>query len=63
MSFEELEQASLKERVRFLGEAYVLGTEYYDDLKDKVAQKEIDEINYYIFSLVSEVSPEKASKV
>ena len=62
MSFEELEQASLKERVRFLGEAYVLGTEYYDDLKDKVVQKEIDEINYYIFSLVSEVSPRESFK-
>ena len=45
---------SLRERVRYLGEAYVLGAEYYDELKDTLAQKEIDEINVYIFSLLSE---------
>jgi arginyl-tRNA synthetase len=61
-SFEELEQVSLKARVRFLGEAYALGAEYYDDFKDKVVQKEIDEINYYIFSLVSEVKPRESFK-
>jgi len=61
-SFEELEQVSLKARVRFLGEAYALGAEYYDDFKDKVVQKEIDEINYYIFSLISEVKPRESFK-
>lgn len=62
ISFEVLEQASLKERVRFLGEAYALGAEYYDDLKDKMVQREIDDINYYIFSLVSKVEPRESFK-
>ena len=62
LAFEDLEQASLKARVRFLGEAYALGAEYYDDFKDKAVQKEIDEINYYIFSLVSDVKPRESFK-
>ncbi len=62
ITFEELEQVSLKERVRFLGEAYALGAEYYDDLKDKIVQREIDEINYYIFSLVSKRKPRESFK-
>ncbi len=62
ITFEELEQVSLKERVRFLGEAYALGAEYYDDLKDKIVQKEIDEINYYIFSLISKIKPRESFK-
>ncbi|MFA7628257.1 MAG: arginine--tRNA ligase [Candidatus Dojkabacteria bacterium] len=61
-TFEALEQVSLKARVRFLGEAYALGAEYYDDFEDKIVQKEIDEINYYIFSLVSEVEPRESFK-
>jgi arginyl-tRNA synthetase len=62
ITFEDLEQASLKARVRFLGEAYALGAEYYDDFKDKMVQEEIDEINYYIFSLVSDVKPRESFK-
>jgi arginyl-tRNA synthetase len=61
-TFEALEQVSLKARVRFLGEAYALGAEYYDDFEDKIVQKEIDEINYDIFSLVSEVEPRESFK-
>jgi arginyl-tRNA synthetase len=61
-TFEALEQVSLKARVRFLGEAYALGAEYYDDFQDKIVQKEIDEINYYIFSLVSDVKPRESFK-
>jgi arginyl-tRNA synthetase len=61
-TFEELEQVSLKARVRFLGEAYALGAEYYDDFEDEAVQKEIDEINYYIFSLVSDVKPRESFK-
>ncbi len=61
-TFEALEEVSLKARVRFLGEAYALGAEYYDDFEDKIVQKEIDEINYYIFSLVSEVEPRESFK-
>lgn len=59
ISFGQIEKLSLRERVRYLGEAYVLGAEYYDELKDTLAQKEIDEINVYIFSLVSEMHEEK----
>jgi arginyl-tRNA synthetase len=62
LTFEDLEQASLRARVRFLGEAYALGAEYYDDFEDKAVQKEIDEINYYIFSLVSDVKPRESFK-
>ncbi len=62
VTFEDLEQASLKARVRFLGEAYALGAEYYDDFKDKMVQEEIDEINYYIFSLVSDIEPRDSFK-
>ena len=62
LTFEDLEQASLRARVRFLGEAYALGAEYYDDFKDKMVQEEIDEINYYIFSLVSDVKPREIFK-
>jgi arginyl-tRNA synthetase len=61
-TFETLEKVSLKARVRFLGEAYALGAEYYDDFEDKIVQKEIDEINYYIFSLVSDVEPRESFK-
>jgi arginyl-tRNA synthetase len=59
VSFEQVEKLPLRERVRYLGEAYVLGAEYYDELEDKSVQKEIDEINQYIFSLVSKILEEK----
>ena len=51
VSFTEVEKRSLIERVKYLGEAYMLGFKYYDDKKDEQAVKEIDAINYYIFSL------------
>lgn len=51
VSFKDVEQKSLVERVKYLGEAYMLGFKYYDDDKDEVAIKEIDAINYYIFSM------------
>lgn len=51
ISFTEVEKRSLIERVKYLGEAYMLGFKYYDDDKDDQAIKEIDAINYYIFSL------------
>ncbi len=59
ISFGQVEKLSLRERVMYLGQAYVLGAEHYDELKDELVQKEIDEINIYIFSLVSEVSEKK----
>ncbi len=51
VSFKDVEQKSLIERVKYLGEAYMLGFKYYDDDKDEAAIKEIDAINYYIFSM------------
>lgn len=51
VSFSDVEQRSLIERVKYLGEAYMLGFKHYDDDKDEQAIKEIDAINYYIFSL------------
>ena len=39
-------------RDRYLGEAYSLGEEYYTEIGDSVAVEEIDNMNYYIFSLV-----------
>lgn len=51
ISFEDIERDNLTERVKYLGEAYMLGFKYYDDDKDEQAIKEIDAINYYIFSL------------
>jgi arginyl-tRNA synthetase len=52
VSFEQVEQLSLEERVKYLGQAYVLGAEFYDDFKDETAQGEIDLINRYIYALV-----------
>jgi arginyl-tRNA synthetase len=51
--FEGLERLPLRDKVKYLGKAYVLGVEYYDELKDEFARKEIDNINQYVFSQVS----------
>jgi arginyl-tRNA synthetase len=59
IEFEKLEQLPLEERVKYLGEAYVLGAHYYDELKDEVAVKETDDMNYYIFSLTSDFLEKK----
>jgi arginyl-tRNA synthetase len=53
ISFEKLEELSLTEKVKYLGEAYALGAHHYDDLEEESVKAEIDEINYYIFSLFS----------
>ena len=52
ITFEKLETFNLEERVKYLGQAYSLGEEFYTDMKDSLAIQEIDDINYYIFSLV-----------
>ncbi len=49
--FSELESLSLVDRVKYLGEAYMLGFKYYDDLKDERAVQQVKDLNYYIFSL------------
>jgi len=50
LSFFDLKEKSLSERVEYLGEAYMLGFNHYDDLKEESALKEVKEINNYIFS-------------
>jgi arginyl-tRNA synthetase len=50
-SFEEVERLPLNRRVKYLGESYILGSEFYDDLKDISAIKEIDDINFYLFTV------------
>lgn len=51
IEFKELENRSLVDRVRYLGDAYMLGFKMYDDEKDENVIKEIKNLNYYIFSL------------
>lgn len=51
ISFEELKERDLVDRVRYLGDAYMLGFNMYDDQKDELAIKEIKQLNYYLFSL------------
>ena len=51
IGFEDLRNRDLVERIKYLGEAYMLGFNKYDDLKDPKAIEEVKNINYYIFSL------------
>lgn len=51
--FSDIEKLRLEERVKYLGMAYIRGAEYYDEFEDQKARKQIDEINKYIFLLVS----------
>ena len=51
ITFEELSKRSLVDRVRYLGDAYMLGFKMYDDQKDEVVINDVKDINYYIFSL------------
>ncbi|MDX9739340.1 MAG: arginine--tRNA ligase [Candidatus Dojkabacteria bacterium] len=50
-TFEDLKKRDLVEKVKYLGEAYMLGFNHYDDLKDREAIEEVKMLNYYIFSL------------
>ncbi|MDY0096743.1 MAG: arginine--tRNA ligase [Candidatus Dojkabacteria bacterium] len=51
ITFEDLKSKTLVERVRYLGDAYMLGFKMYDDQKDESVIKDVKDINYYIFSL------------
>ncbi len=51
VDFSSLDKLSLKDRVKYLGEAYILGSHHYDEVEDEKAKEEIDSLNYYIFSL------------
>ncbi len=59
LTIEDIEKKSLSERVKFLGEAYILGAEVYDDGDDSTIKDEIDNINYYIFSFSIPSLPKK----
>lgn len=50
ISFVDLKERELSERVSYLGDAYMLGFNHYDDLKEEKAIAEIRKINRYIFS-------------
>jgi arginyl-tRNA synthetase len=51
MTFDELSNENLLDRIKYLGDAYILGTHHYDNLSDPEEVQEIDDLNYYIFSL------------
>lgn len=59
LTIKDIEKRSLSERVKFLGEAYILGAEAYDDGNDLEIKNEIDNINYYIFSFSISSLPKK----
>ena len=50
ITFNDLAKRPLDQRVKYLGDAYMLGFKMYDDIKDKEIIDEIRNINYYIFS-------------
>lgn len=60
--FDEIERLELSERVKFLGEAYMTGSEYYDDIEDQEAIKKIQDINYYLSQSVYPSIPKKDFK-
>ncbi len=51
ISFNDFKQRDLVERVEYLGKAYMLGFNRYDDLKEEEAISRVKDINYYIFSI------------
>ena len=59
ITFTDLESKSLVDRVRYLGDAYMLGFSMYDDQKDESVIKEVKDLNYYIFSLYISSLPKK----
>lgn len=50
MDFETLETWPLQNRVKYLGNAYIFGSQQYDELADKDAVENINSINYFIYS-------------
>ena len=55
----DIEKLSVTERVRYIGDAYVMGAEAYDYVQDKKAIQEIDDLNYYIFYITNPVLEKK----
>jgi len=61
--FSDLKNMDLAKRVEYLGEAYMLGFNLYDDQKDPEAIEQVDNINYYIFSFyISSLQPKEFFK-
>lgn len=58
-TFNNLSKRSLNDRVRYLGDAYMLGFKMYDDLKDEEVINDVKNINYYIFSLYIKSLPKR----
>ncbi|NMC09204.1 arginine--tRNA ligase [Candidatus Microgenomates bacterium] len=50
ITFEEIETWPLENKVRYLGKSYIYGSQQYDTESDKSAIKDIDDINYFIYS-------------
>jgi arginyl-tRNA synthetase len=61
-TFEDIEELELTKRVEFLGEAYMTGAQYYDDIKDPDIIEEIQNLNYYLYQLVNPSIPKKEFK-
>ena len=61
-TFEYIEKLELSKRVQFLGEAYMTGSEYYDDIEDKEAIEEMQDINYFLSQSVYPSIPKKEFK-
>lgn len=58
-TFADIEKLPLVHRVKYLGDAYIEGSEAYDYSDNQEARKEIDEINYYIFYITTPVLEKK----
>jgi arginyl-tRNA synthetase len=61
-TFEDIEELELTKRVEFLGEAYMTGAQYYDDIEDKEAIEQIQNLNYYLYQSVYPSIPKKEFK-
>ena len=59
ITFNDLAKRPLNERVKYLGDAYMLGFKMYDDIKDKEVIDDVRNINYYIFSLYIKSLPKR----
>ena len=61
-TFEDISKLSLFDKVAWLGRAYQLGAEYYDDLEDPEAMLRIQDLNYYIYQICYPSIPQKDFK-
>jgi arginyl-tRNA synthetase len=61
-TFEDISGLSLFEKVAWLGRAYQLGAEYYDDIEDPSAMSRIQDYNYYIYQISYPSIPQKDFK-